>query len=55
MEGKEGGGNMSKSMMGGGAIFVAIAITLTQYFGLPGYLYYVWAVLVLVWGLKAFK
>ena len=46
---------MSKKMMGGGAIFVAVAMTATQYFGLPGYLNYVWAVLVLVWGLKAFK
>lgn len=42
-------------MMGGGAIFVAILMALTQYWGLPGYLHYVWAVLVLVWGLKALK
>lgn len=46
---------MSKKMMGGGAIFIAMVIALTQYLGLPGYLHYIWAVLVLVWGLKALK
>ena len=46
---------MSKKMMGSGAIFVAVVMAATQYFGLPGYLNYAWAVLVLVWGLKAFK
>ncbi len=46
---------MSKGIMGGGAVFVAIMMTLTQYLNLPGYLHYVWAVLVLVWGIKALK
>lgn len=46
---------MSKVMMGGGAILVAIAMALTQYLGLPGYLHYVWAGLVLIWGFTAFK
>ena len=46
---------MSKQIMGGGAIFVAFVMMATQYFGLPGYLNYIWAVLVLVWGLRAFK
>lgn len=46
---------MSKKMMSGGAVFVAILMVLTQYWGLPGYLHYVWAGLVLVWGLKALK
>ena len=46
---------MSKNMMGSGAIFVAVVMTATQYFGLPGYLNYMWAALVLVWGLRAFK
>ena len=46
---------MSKQMMGWGAVIVGILMASTQYFALPGNLNYVWAVLVLVWGLKAFK
>ena len=46
---------MSKGMMSGGAVLVAIAIILTQYLGGPGYLHYLWAGLVLIWGFIAFK
>jgi hypothetical protein len=43
-----------KLFMGGGAILVAVLLGLTQYMAWPGYLNYVWAVLVLLWGLIAF-
>jgi len=47
---------MSKGTLGGGAIFIAVMIAVTQYFSfLPGYLNYVWAFFVLVWGLKVLK
>ena len=46
---------MSKQMMGWGAVIVSVLMASTQYFGFPGNLNYLWAILVLVWGLKAFK
>ena len=45
----------SKGVMGGGAIIVAILIALTTYMTWPGYLNYIWAVIVLLWGLMSFK
>ncbi|MBI2057364.1 MAG: hypothetical protein HYT63_00030 [Candidatus Yanofskybacteria bacterium] len=46
---------MSKKTMGWGAVLVAVLIAATQYFNLSANLNYLWALLVLVWGLKAFK
>ena len=42
---------MSKGMMGGGAVLVAVLMALTQLMGWAGYLNYIWAALVLIWGL----
>mgnify|MGYP001566848972 FL=1 len=42
---------LSKQMMGGGAIFVAVAIAATELLNLPGTLHYLWALLALVWGI----
>lgn len=44
---------MSKTMMGVPAVVVGILIAATQYLSLPGYLQYVWALLVLLWGIIA--
>lgn len=46
---------MSKSTMGWGAVIVAVLIAGTQYLGWSGNLNYLWALVVLVWGLKAMK
>jgi len=46
---------LSKGMMGGGAVVVAILLALTEFLGWTGNLNYLWAVLVLLWGLAAFK
>lgn len=45
----------SKSVMGGGAVLVAILLALTEMLGWSGDLNYLWAVLVLIWGIAAFK
>ncbi len=45
----------SKGVMGGGAIIVAILIALTTYMSWPDYLHYIWAVIVLLWGIMSFK
>ena len=42
-------------MMGWGAVGVGVLIAATEFMGFPGYLNYLWAALVLVWGLKAFR
>ena len=44
---------LSKGMMGWGAIVVAVLMALTQLMSWPGYLHYIWAILVLVWGFLA--
>ncbi len=46
---------MSKGLMGGGAIVLAILIALTQATGLTDSLQYIWAILVLVWGFMSFQ
>ena len=46
---------MSKQMMGWGAVAVGVLIALTEYLGFRSDLNYLWAVLVLVWGIKALK
>jgi UDP-N-acetylmuramyl pentapeptide phosphotransferase/UDP-N-acetylglucosamine-1-phosphate transferase len=46
---------MSKGVMGGGAILVGILIALTTYMEWPDYLQYIWAVLVLLWGVLWLK
>ena len=44
----------SKGVMGWGAVLVAVLLALTQAMGWPGYLNYIWAVLVLIWGFSCF-
>ena len=46
---------LSKGMMGWGAVLVGVLIALTQYMSWSGSLNYLWAVLVLLWGLAALK
>jgi hypothetical protein len=46
---------MNKSMMGWGAIIVGVLMILTEVMAWPGYLNYIWSVLVLIWGAMAFK
>lgn len=46
---------LSNGMMSGGAILVAILMVLTQLMSWPGYLHYIWAALVLIWGLMALQ
>jgi len=46
---------LSKGMMAWGAIIVGVLIALTEFMTWSGSLNYLWAVLVLVWGLMAFK
>lgn len=43
----------SKTFYGVPAIAVGLLIAATQYLNLPGYVQYVWAGLVLLWGLLA--
>lgn len=46
---------LSKSMMGWGAVIVGVLMAATEYLAWSGSLNYLWAVLVLLWGLSAFK
>lgn len=46
---------MDKNVMGGGAVFIAIVLVLTEGLSWPGYINYIAAALVLVWGLVSFK
>jgi len=46
---------MSKGVMGGGAIVVAILIAITEATGLTNSLQYIWALLVLIWGFMSFQ
>jgi len=46
---------VSKTIMGGGAVLVAILIALTTMLEWPAATNYVWAALVLIWGIIAFK
>ena len=46
---------LSKTQMGWGAIVVGVLIALTQLFGWSGNLHYLWAVLVLIWGIVALR
>lgn len=45
---------VSKTMMGGGAILLAILIVLTVVLSLPETLHYIWALVALVWGILTF-
>lgn len=45
---------MDKKIMGGGAIVVGILIALTTFQGWSDNLQYLWAALVLIWGIIAF-
>ena len=46
---------LSKGMMGGGAILLAILIVLTMLLDLPETLNYLWALLALIWGILTLK
>ncbi len=46
---------LSKSVMGWGAIFVAVAMALTVLMGWPSSVHYLWAVIVLAWGVMWLK
>jgi hypothetical protein len=46
---------LSKGMMGGGAVLVAILIAVTELMSWSGSLHYLWALLVLIWGIMSFK
>jgi len=43
----------SKTLFGVPAVVVGILIAATQYLNLPAYVQYVWAALVVIWGLLA--
>ena len=43
-----------ESVMGGGAILIALLIAATQLLKWPKWLNYVWAVIILIWGVLAF-
>ena len=45
---------VSKTIMGGGTVLVAILLVLTTLLNWPSSLNYVWAVLVLIWGIMSF-
>ena len=46
---------ISKKTMGWSAVLVGILMALTEYMSWNGNLHYLWALLVLVWGIMAFK
>jgi len=46
---------LSKPVLGWGAILVGILIALTEYLAWSGNVNYLWAVLVLVWGIATLK
>jgi hypothetical protein len=46
---------MDKKTMGWGAIVVGVLVALTEFMTWPGYMNYVWAILVLIWGITALK
>ncbi len=45
---------LPKSVMGGGAVLLAVLIALTEAMGWPGQIHYAWAALSLIWGLLTF-
>lgn len=44
----------SKTIMGSGAILMAIVVSLTNFLAWPSYLHYIWAVVIAVWGIISF-
>ncbi|MEK6914370.1 MAG: hypothetical protein AABW83_01855 [Nanoarchaeota archaeon] len=42
---------LSREVMGGGAVVVGILLALTELMQWPGSLNYIWATLVLIWGI----
>jgi len=40
----------SKKVMGGGAIFLGIVMLAAMFLDLPSSLNYVWAIIVIIWG-----
>ena len=44
----------SKSMMGWGAIILAVLIVLSELMAWPGWTSYIWAALALIWGIMSF-
>ena len=45
----------SKGFLGGGAILVAILMALTVFLEWSNNLHYLWAAIVLIWGIMAFS
>ncbi|MEK9194478.1 MAG: hypothetical protein AAB884_01575 [Patescibacteria group bacterium] len=46
---------MSKNLLGWGALVDGVLILMTQYFGWPDSLNYLWGALAVIWGIIAFK
>ena len=46
---------LSKQYMGWGAILLAVVMAVVEMMGLTGSLTYLWALIVLVWGVMALK
>ena len=44
---------LSKGIMGWAAVVAGVLIALTEFMEWQGYLHYIWAVLVLIWGIVA--
>ncbi len=45
---------LSKTIMGSGAILMAIVVALTNLLSWPNYLQYIWAVVIAIWGIITF-
>lgn len=44
----------SKTILGSGAILMAIVVSLTNLLAWPNYLQYIWAVVIAIWGIITF-
>ena len=44
----------SKTIMGSGAVVMAIVISLTTLLAWPDYLQYIWAAIIVIWGIINF-
>ena len=45
----------AKTILGAGAILDGVLILVTEYFGFPGALHYLWASLAIIWGVLIFN
>jgi|TARA_B100000315_G_C14570631_1_gene585278 hypothetical protein len=55
LPGSRRGNKLSKEVMGWGAVAVGVLMGLTEWQSWNGYLNYLWAVLVLLWGVSGLK